>query len=99
MFLFFQLKEEIVQKEHEIKQMTVKTRYLEEGINAKNITLDQEIQRQRELKALITKMKSDIYDVHEKMKDLNPDELKAATQVWKFNLNTILNLRICQVTC
>ncbi|KAI5711305.1 hypothetical protein M8J76_004736 [Diaphorina citri] len=74
------LKEEIVQKEHEIKQMTVKTRYLEEGINAKNITLDQEIQRQRELKALITKMKSDIYDVHEKMKDLNPDELKAATQ-------------------
>ncbi|KAL1462695.1 hypothetical protein WDU94_014509 [Cyamophila willieti] len=74
------LKELATQKEHDIKEMIVQTTNLQECIDSKSVLLEKDKQKRRELTALLTMMKNDIYDVYETMKDQNSNQLRVATQ-------------------
>lgn len=69
------------EKEHEIKQLEMKTKRLLDSIQAKDKEHQKNNKKQHELQSLLYMIKNDIYDIHESMKNLSAAELKQATKV------------------
>lgn len=80
------------EKEHEIKQLEMKTKRLLDGIQAKDKEHQKNNKKKHELQSLLYMIKNDIYDIHESMKNLSAAELKQATKVYLNKLEVVLSL-------